>query len=551
MIAERFAGRLTFGTAGLRAELGAGPLRMNRLVVRQAAAGLVDHLARRPRRAGQDPPAGGRPRRPSPLRRLRRRHRRRWPPRPGSTPAGSTGPCPHRCWRSPCATSPPTPGSWSPPATTLRPTTATRCTWATAPRSCRPTTPTSPPPSRRWPPEAHRRCAGSPPPARPRRDRRRLPRRGGGALRARRRRAALSVVYTPLAVWARTVTLAAFARAGFDAPVWSPARPDRTPTSRGLPFPNPEEPGVLDAALATAGGRRPGPRPDPDADRLGVAVRQRPRRRPPGRPPCPTAGPWRLAGAVRQRDRRAAGRPPAAPQRGRRPAGGGDGGLVPAGRAPGHGGRRALRGDADRLQVDRPPGARPPRLALPVRLRGGARVLGRPAVRDKDGISAALAVRGADRRAPGRRAPRRSSGWGSWRRARPARHRPVVGPLPDRAQGRPGRGADGPGPGPPAGPRSADGALAEVRDLRDGGDLPPADVVIWDLDDGTRVVFRPSGTEPKLKIYPEVVGRRQAGARATRRPAPGGRRARCAAGGAGRPAGAAPPGTRAGAALSP
>ncbi|MBM3799900.1 MAG: phospho-sugar mutase [Actinobacteria bacterium] len=43
-LAERFAGRLTFGTAGLRAAVGAGPLRMNRLVVRQAAAGLIDYL---------------------------------------------------------------------------------------------------------------------------------------------------------------------------------------------------------------------------------------------------------------------------------------------------------------------------------------------------------------------------------------------------------------------------------------------------------------------------------------------------------------------------
>ena len=39
-LAARFGGRLTFGTAGLRAAVGAGPLRMNRLVVRQAAAGL-------------------------------------------------------------------------------------------------------------------------------------------------------------------------------------------------------------------------------------------------------------------------------------------------------------------------------------------------------------------------------------------------------------------------------------------------------------------------------------------------------------------------------
>jgi len=40
----RFSGRLAFGTAGLRAELGAGPMRMNRVVVGQAAAGLAAYL---------------------------------------------------------------------------------------------------------------------------------------------------------------------------------------------------------------------------------------------------------------------------------------------------------------------------------------------------------------------------------------------------------------------------------------------------------------------------------------------------------------------------
>ena len=40
VLAARFDGRLQFGTAGLRGQMGAGPLRMNRLVVRQAAAGL-------------------------------------------------------------------------------------------------------------------------------------------------------------------------------------------------------------------------------------------------------------------------------------------------------------------------------------------------------------------------------------------------------------------------------------------------------------------------------------------------------------------------------
>lgn len=40
----RFAGRLQFGTAGLRAALGAGPMRMNRVVVAQAAAGFAAYL---------------------------------------------------------------------------------------------------------------------------------------------------------------------------------------------------------------------------------------------------------------------------------------------------------------------------------------------------------------------------------------------------------------------------------------------------------------------------------------------------------------------------
>ena len=46
-LASRFSGRLTFGTAGLRGELGAGPLRMNRVLVAQAAAGLARYLLAR------------------------------------------------------------------------------------------------------------------------------------------------------------------------------------------------------------------------------------------------------------------------------------------------------------------------------------------------------------------------------------------------------------------------------------------------------------------------------------------------------------------------
>jgi phosphomannomutase len=59
-LADRFAGSLQFGTAGLRGALGAGPNRMNRATVIRAAAGLAAYLTGGGSGAG--PGAGGPPR---------------------------------------------------------------------------------------------------------------------------------------------------------------------------------------------------------------------------------------------------------------------------------------------------------------------------------------------------------------------------------------------------------------------------------------------------------------------------------------------------------
>jgi phosphomannomutase len=51
----------------------------------------------------------------------------------------------------------------------------------------------------------------------------------------------------------------------------------------------------------------------------------------------------------------------------------------------------------------------------------------------------------------------------------------------------------------------AGSAVVEVVDRIRGGELPPSDVLEWYLQDGTRIVIRPSGTEPKVKVYIEVI----------------------------------------------
>lgn len=53
-------------------------------------------------------------------------------------------------------------------------------------------------------------------------------------------------------------------------------------------------------------------------------------------------------------------------------------------------------------------------------------------------------------------------------------------------------------------------AIKEVLDYKTGiGNLPKSNVIKMILENGSTLVVRPSGTEPKLKIYTSILGSNQ------------------------------------------
>jgi phosphomannomutase len=311
---------------------------------------------------------------------------------------------------------------------------------------------------------------------------------------------ALRVVYTPLHGVAAGLLLRTLGQAGFPPPHVVAAQAEPDPDFPTVAFPNPEEPGALDLALAQA--REAGAdlviANDPDGDRLAVAV------------PDPGAdGGWRaltgdqvggLLGAYLLGSGAGGGQPP-------QQAGGTGGGeplvattvvsstlLSKIAAAAGARYAESLTGFKWIVRAgDGVPGTR---FVFGYEEALGYAVCG--AVRDKDGMSAALALLSlaAVARAAGQTLLDR---WDALETAHGVHlTAPVTLPTQSPAQVMARLRADPPD-------RLAGLPVTSTTDLAGGtGGLPPSDVLTYHLP-GARVVIRPSGTEPKLKAYLEVV----------------------------------------------
>jgi phosphomannomutase len=309
-------------------------------------------------------------------------------------------------------------------------------------------------------------------------------------------RTGLKVVYTPMHGVAGELMLRAMRRAGFAAPHVVAAQAEPDPDFPTVAFPNPEEPGALDLALADA--RRLGAElvlaSDPDGDRLAVAVPE------PG-------GDWRVltgdqVGALLGAsllERTASG----AQARERLVASTVVSSTMLAKIAAAAGARYAetLTGFKWIARAaDGQPGTR--------FVFGYEEALGYAVgdvVRDKDGIGAALAMLWLASRAKGTG----RSVVGVYDELEMAHGVHLTSQLTLRTTD-PGRVMSGLRANPPA--QFGGEEVSRMVDLLrgaggadgvGGGVLPGADVLIFWVSGG-RVVLRPSGTEPKIKCYIEI-----------------------------------------------
>lgn len=298
----------------------------------------------------------------------------------------------------------------------------------------------------------------------------------------------LTIAYTPMHGVGRGLLERVVAAAGFDSPYVVAAQADPDPDFPTVSFPNPEEPGAMDLLLALARERDAdiAIANDPDADRLAVAV------------PDPETG-WRAlsgneVGALLG-DALLAG------------SSGSDrvvatsivSSSLLAKLAEEHGATcvETLTGFKWLVRAaERIPGGR---LIYAFEESLGYAVTS--AVRDKDGISAAAAVLALAAAEKARGSSllgrlgdiERRHGVHATAAINIRAPRQAISQAVDRLR---------------AAPPTSIGTVpvSDWSDLsRPEGDLPPTEGVSYVLADGSRVVVRPSGTEPKLKAYVEVV----------------------------------------------
>jgi phosphomannomutase len=299
----------------------------------------------------------------------------------------------------------------------------------------------------------------------------------------------LRVVYTAMHGVGWETASRAFAAAGFPAPTTVADQIEPDPAFPTVAFPNPEEPGALDLAYATARSINAELviANDPDADRLAVAIPD----------PASESGYRRLSGneAGSLLGWRAAERASATAEPDSGPSGTLACSIVSS---------PALKAVADAYGLDfedtltgfkwvsRAPGL----------IYGFEEALGYlvnpKVVRDKDGISAAVAFLDlanslkAEGLTIADQLDRFSARFGHFASDQISLR---VTDLADIDKIMTGLRQT-----PPA--ELGGVRVAEIDDLKDGfGALPPSDVLRIMLEDGSRVMVRPSGTEPKLKIY--------------------------------------------------